>query len=126
MVVDGESIVANVTNFIHFNKITSSIINKCEFSKLTEDGCYREGFTTCQAIIENGNISKILTNIDNIIFPNGDVAKELCHYLISQCLYALEEIKNLSQQDRLKIHGLIDTETTKILQQLTDQHKILA
>lgn len=121
---DGEEVTAHiqsVTNILH-NPLR--LYNKCKIWNLVEGICYREGSMTCDAYIENNEITKVVTNVDNILFPNIVIAKDMCHYLISQCLYHIEEFKNLNQGDRLKIQKMIQSETIKMVKELQDLEKI--
>lgn len=122
--IDGEPVVAFVEAVPQVAYNPLRLNNKCKIWQLVEHVCYREGSIECDAYLENNEITKIETNVYNLIFPTEVDARVMCHYIISQCLYHIEEIKNLNQEDRIKIRNMVESETTKMVKQLKDHQKI--
>jgi len=122
--IDGEPVKAWVQSVPQIAHNPIRLYNKCKFWQMVEHVCYREGTMECEAYLENNEISKVETSVYNLIFPNEAIAREMCHYLISQCLYHIEELKNLDQEGRVKIRNMVEAETVKMVKQLKDQQKI--
>ena len=122
--VDGEPVKAWVQSVPATAYNPLRLTNKCKFWQMVEHVCYREGSMECDAYLENNEITKVETSVYNLIFTSEASAREICNYLISKCLYHIEEIKNLDQEGRIKIRNMVEAETTKMVKQLKDQQKI--
>jgi hypothetical protein len=122
---DGEVVKAWVQGVPQIRYNPLRLYNECKLWNLVEHECYREGYMKCDAYINGKDIVKVETSVENLIFPSEVVAKEMCHYLISQCLFHIEEIANLDQADRVKMHGIIEKEVAKMVQGLKDRERVI-